>query len=53
MKATNTGSLNPISDCSIFIPGCGDELNAGLIELNASRFDECPKYVAVHPNNYY
>lgn len=34
MKATNTGSLNPISDCSIFIPGCGDELNAGLIELN-------------------
>ena len=32
---------------------CIYRMNAGLIELNANRFDECPKYVAVHPKNYY
>lgn len=32
---------------------CIYRMNAGLIELNADRFDECPKYVAVHPKNYY
>ncbi|MFX8462607.1 MULTISPECIES: hypothetical protein [Acinetobacter] len=32
---------------------CIYRMNAGLIELDADRFDECPKYVAVHPKNYY